>query len=893
MAIIKVFLQAVCLLASTVNTSALSSFADCTSRTELRNSQGELYSENYPNTFPGNSCKLWFISGLPGSVITLSFATVSLPTEPFANGYNCSQNFIKIGPTPEQTICGYSAEPYIRRLDDYRPFVWIIFQSGLNPKGRGFRLQYLTGPQPAEECTADQFRCDNGKCVLRHWCQNGQNECGDYSDEQPLCRPEGYRVSTTTTSTLAPTSVRHSPDHSLGSGCFQVLRASRGNFSMTLDPNRYMYNAPDCSWLIQTPSEYYHVVLTLTDMQLPVATRVEVYDGPSPDWPRLGRYVSYSNSFQSVHSTGRSLLVLFFGNGYMQQEFEAHRILFQAIYSFARSYIPAPTSSPTLKPSYSCFHQLEGNTGNFSMPPGPLYRSDEIRDCFWLIHIPDSSSHISLSFPEFDLREGEYVKVYDGDSERAHSLGVLMTVPSVIRSTGSYMLVKFFGSYFKPHEPNWIVFAATYHAEGENEMCAGADYKRCGPEDNYVCYHRNQTCNEVWDCPISGTDEAGCFGCSPTSFSCGEFGGTRKCFFKHDRCSGGNVCENHFDEENCYEELCSAGRDLYLCGSKRCILSGWVCDGTDDCGDNSDEIGCRIGSSRKVIIAAVVGSLVCSLLLVMALGCACKVYSMRHPPQRRSPRFDTPLSRLQAEMFRRRAPPPPYHEAMLTSRPYEEAVREYLAHFPLTHPNQHSQLEGSGQGHEASHSAEGGGEGESQSVQNLVSLMDLSDDVAVHLGGHRPSPFTHASLRLELHNGSDVSSTSNSDNDDDYDVDGHNLAENESGHIEMETTISTRSRTHCLQPDVSHTREDISEDSASATLSADGVETSSKSESGGDKDLRVPGPSGPESDGDKNDDKEEDDSDADSVCILWLDDPPTDHMDSHDTSDTQCLLQDA
>lgn len=41
------------------------------------------------------------------------------------------------------------------------------------------------------------------------------------------------------------------------------------------------------------------------------------------------------------------------------------------------------------------------------------------------------------------------------------------------------------------------------------------------------------------------------------------------------------------------------------------------------------------------------------------------------------PRHETPLSRLYAEFMRRRAPPP-YHEAMLTSRPYEEARREYL-----------------------------------------------------------------------------------------------------------------------------------------------------------------------------------------------------------------------
>ena len=45
--------------------------------------------------------------------------------------------------------------------------------------------------------------------------------------------------------------------------------------------------------------------------------------------------------------------------------------------------------------------------------------------------------------------------------------------------------------------------------------------------------------------------------------------------------------------------------------------------------------------------------------------------------QLHGPRHETPLSRLYSEFMRRRAPPT-YHEAMLTSRPYEEVRREYL-----------------------------------------------------------------------------------------------------------------------------------------------------------------------------------------------------------------------
>lgn len=84
-------------------------------------------------------------------------------------------------------------------------------------------------------------------------------------------------------------------------------------------------------------------------------------------------------------------------------------------------------------------------------------------------------------------------------------------------------------------------------------------------------------------------------------------------------------------------------------------------------------------SSPRVIVAAVVGSLVCSLLLVVALGCVCKVYNIRMHNLRAGTHHETPLTRQLAEMFHHRAPPPPYHEAMLTSRPYDEAYLELLS----------------------------------------------------------------------------------------------------------------------------------------------------------------------------------------------------------------------
>ena len=48
-----------------------------------------------------------------------------------------------------------------------------------------------------------------------------------------------------------------------------------------------------------------------------------------------------------------------------------------------------------------------------------------------------------------------------------------------------------------------------------------------------------------------------------------------------------------------------------------------------DCKDATDEANCTVILPRKVITAATLGSLVCGLLLVIAMGCTCKLYSLR------------------------------------------------------------------------------------------------------------------------------------------------------------------------------------------------------------------------------------------------------------------------
>ena len=41
-------------------------------------------------------------------------------------------------------------------------------------------LQYLEDQQ----CIADDFKCDNGRCIDKDWVCDHRDDCGDRSDEQ-------------------------------------------------------------------------------------------------------------------------------------------------------------------------------------------------------------------------------------------------------------------------------------------------------------------------------------------------------------------------------------------------------------------------------------------------------------------------------------------------------------------------------------------------------------------------------------------------------------------------------------------------------------------------------------------------------------------------------------
>lgn len=98
------------------------------------------------------------------------------------------------------------------------------------------------------------------------------------------------------------------------------------------------------------------------------------------------------------------------------------------------------------------------------------------------------------------------------------------------------------------------------------------------------------------------------------SSNCSEVGAyacrNSQCVTKYQRCDGHNDCMDNSDEEECGMFLILQKErksyplfvldifhckepDFFRCTNKKCVSTAFLCDGQDDCGDNSDERRCE------------------------------------------------------------------------------------------------------------------------------------------------------------------------------------------------------------------------------------------------------------------------------------------------------------
>lgn len=121
--------------------------------------------------------------------------------------------------------------------------------------------------------------------------------------------------------------------------------------------------------------------------------------------------------------------------------------------------------------------------------------------------------------------------------------------------------------------------------------------------DQSTCVLKKKLCDGKFDCK-DRSDEGDCARCMPPLLKCSK---GKRCIGEAAVCNGIADCEDNSDEENCrYRKSLLTGKEGKMeeaedCRSREfackttgeCIPMRWLCDGSEDCEDGSDEEMCR------------------------------------------------------------------------------------------------------------------------------------------------------------------------------------------------------------------------------------------------------------------------------------------------------------
>ncbi len=191
-------------------------------------------------------------------------------------------------------------------------------------------------------------------------------------------------------------------------------------------PNESYPAGEDCSWLLTPPSEVDEVEnysLNFLDFELEDgADFVKVYDGPTADADLLGEFTG-STLPSSMETTADSVLIEFTAD----DNETTHT-------GFRLEYIAS-------RPEYCDFNQYTDPSGDFNDGSGDM---NYINNSFCQFQImPPDANEVLMTFNEFDLGEGDVLKVYQTEPTTLLEELTGSELPDPITSTSGAMMLVF------------------------------------------------------------------------------------------------------------------------------------------------------------------------------------------------------------------------------------------------------------------------------------------------------------------------------------------------------------------------------------------------------------------------------------------------------------------
>ncbi|KAL1257770.1 hypothetical protein QQF64_011014 [Cirrhinus molitorella] len=284
---------------------------------------GELFSPQYPSTYPNNARCTWTIHSTGNTTVSLTFTDVALET--------CC-DYIRVYDGPS-TLYPLLEDIRVFRNQSFKSSsndLTVLFFSDHSITHKGFHAEWISVDLPS--C---RYKCgyNLGNCSCNSDCQYYGNCCPDYNS---------YCSSTTEIPVTAGHSCLYNCGYNFGSCSCTYDCQYHGNCCYDFHWYCPSYTSPDphpqCgghlygSGLFSSPNyPYYYndnaycvwylsaqqgqrIFLTFSDVQLERCCNcdyITVYDGSSTGYPQLGKVCFNDTTHQVFHSSSRYMTVVF------------------------------------------------------------------------------------------------------------------------------------------------------------------------------------------------------------------------------------------------------------------------------------------------------------------------------------------------------------------------------------------------------------------------------------------------------------------------------------------------------------------------------------------------------------------------------------------------------